>query len=396
MQHTPSENLQQNQTPLGNLLPPETKTAESANNPALFYTQEDDDIELHLPTNDSFNAQEAPFVLPFQSSTPIPTITPVKASATQGAMGQPSSDGTIQKHSLRLLKFLLIGGVVFFTMIGGGILLFAQSAPTPKPAMQATKTTIKHPTTKSPIAPGVSTQKKTTAPSPTGHPSPAPQPSQGTQNQGQTTPTANLPTPDTVPSAQRLSDLGWTQAGLSASDAIEALRTATTFTDREMSYDYRAIGTLAHHSGTLTSAFFLFTPGGQTRFAQNDVRVINNVLYEKIAQGKIIHQVVNAQAALVQLQGITVQGQVHLCAWINVSFSLFQSKLDPANGKRIDGLLTNATTGQPNRYQMAVVLVWVAPQNQGPDAPMGGTGWLVNTYALDATSPPILETSPSI
>ena len=389
MQHTPSDNLQQNQAP-------ETKAAEPAPTPPLFYTQEDDDLELHLPANDPLNAQETPFVLPFQSSTPIPTITPMKTSATQRAMESPSSGGTIQKHSLRLLKFLLIGSVVFFTMIGGGILLFAQSAPTPKQTIQATRTTTTHPTTKSSITPGTSTQKKTTATSPMGHPSPAPHPSQGTQNQGQTTPSANITTLDAVPSAQRLSDLGWTQAGLSAGDAIEALRTATTFTDREMSYDYRAIGTLAHHSGTLTGALFLLTSGGQVRFAQNDVRVINNTLYEKIAQGQIIRQVVNAQAALVQLQGITVQGQVHLCAWITVSFSLFQSKLDPASGKRIDGLLANATTGQPNRYQMAVVLVWVTPQHQGPDAPMGGTGWLVNTYALDATSPPILETNPSI
>ncbi len=141
---------------------------------------------------------------------------------------------------------------------------------------------------------------------------------------------------------------------------------------------------------------FLPTPGGQVRFARNDVRVINNVLYEKVANEKMIQQVVNAQATLIQLQGITVQGRVHLCAWIDVSFSLFQSKIDPASSQRIEGLLHNPATGQPTTYQMAVVLVWVAPQNQGPAAPMGGTGWLVNTYALDATSPPTLETAPSL
>jgi hypothetical protein len=91
--------------------------------------------------------------------------------------------------------------------------------------------------------------------------------------------------------------------------------------------------------------------GGQVRFANNDVRVINNVLYEKIASEKLIHQVVNAQATLVQLQGIAVQGRVHFCAWITVSFSLFQSRIDPASGQRTEGLLHNPATGQPTIYQ---------------------------------------------
>jgi hypothetical protein len=67
-------------------------------------------------------------------------------------------------------------------------------------------------------------------------------------------------------------------------------------------YDYRNIGTLAVHSGTLTDSTFLLTPGGKIRFVQNDVRMINNVLYTKISNGKIIQQVVNAQASLVQFQ----------------------------------------------------------------------------------------------
>src|SRR3989449_7873397 len=41
------------------------------------------------------------------------------------------------------------------------------------------------------------------------------------------------------PSAQTLQQLGWTGAGLSTGDSLEAERTAWTFTDREMSLDYR-------------------------------------------------------------------------------------------------------------------------------------------------------------
>ncbi len=264
------ENPQQNQTtftPSGSMAegtrPPHTKAAEPANNPSLFYTQEDD-LDLRLPENEHQDAQEAPFVLPFQSSTAMPTVTHLDTSDAQGAMGAPPAGRNTQQRSLRLLKFLLIGGVVFFTMIGGGLLLFAQSAPSANTAqqqgMQASRTTTMHSATMPLITPGASTQKKTTvsAAPPTRQSTPASQPPQS--NQVPTTSGVSSPTPRIIPSAQRLSDLGWTQAGLSAGDAIEALRTATTFTDREMSYDYRNIGTLTTHSGTLIGARFLADP----------------------------------------------------------------------------------------------------------------------------------------
>jgi hypothetical protein len=190
--------------------------------------------------------------------------------------------------------------------------------------------------------------------------------------------------------------MGWTQAGLSQGDAIEALRTATTFTDREMSYDYRAIGTQTHHGGTLTASTFLLTPGGQVRFMQNDVRAINNTLYNKILNEQIIQQVVNAQPTLVQFQSVQVQGQSHLFAWVHVSFAFFRSTRDPASGHRMEGLDTDPTTGQPRRHTMTVVLVWTPLQNQGSNAPMGGTGWLVNVYSLDATTLPPIATDPSV
>jgi hypothetical protein len=314
---------------------------------------------------------------------------------------------------LRLLKFLLIGGVVFFTMIGGGILLFAQSAPAPSSgqAMHATTTTPTHPATKLPVTTArASTQKTTTVPIPRATPvimpttppmiptptavptiPPTASASQPTQNKGEAAEGTT-----TLPSAQLLSVLGWTQAGLSTGDAVEALRTGTSFTDREMSYDYRAIGTQAHHSGTLTSSVFLLTPGGKSRFPLHDIRAVNNVLFTQIQTNQIIQQVVNAQAMLVRFQVVQEQGQPVMVAWVNVSFELFQSMVNPATGQRTEGLQLDSTSGTPLIHQMAVVLVRVAPQNQGANAPMGGTGWLVNTYARDAQTLPPLETQPSI
>ncbi len=163
-----------------------------------------------------------------------------------------------------------------------------------------------------------------------------------------------------------------------------------------MSYDYRNIGTPAKHGGTLTGSTFLLTPGGKKRFAQNDVRLINNVLYDKIRKGKIIQQVVNEQPSLVQFQAIQVQGQQRKFAWVTVAFELFQSKIDPASGKRAESLELDPTTGQPVIYHLAVVLVRVSPQNQGVNAPMGGTGWLVDTYALDTNTLPAIATHPSL
>ncbi|GCE22246.1 hypothetical protein KDK_60460 [Dictyobacter kobayashii] len=163
-----------------------------------------------------------------------------------------------------------------------------------------------------------------------------------------------------------------------------------------MSYDYRNIGTPTNHSGTLTGAMFLLTPGGQVRFIHNDVRMINNALYDKVHAGKIIQQVVNAQPSLVQFQIVEVQGQQHKFAWINVAFELLQSKIDPASGKRVERIQVDPATGQPILNHMAVVLVRISPQTQGANAPMGGTGWLVDTYELDTNTLPAIATDPSL
>jgi hypothetical protein len=104
----------------------------------------------------------------------------------------------------------------------------------------------------------------------------------------------------------------------------------------------------------------------------------------------------NAHPTLVQFQTLQIQGQPHTFAWMNVAFELFQSKIDPASGTRVEHLELNPTTGQPILHTMTVVLLRVLPQSQGIHAPMGGTGWLVNTYALDAQTLPLVETNPSL
>ena len=190
----------------------------------------------------------------------------------------------------------------------------------------------------------------------------------------QTTPQIDL-----VPSAQTLQQLGWTGAGLSAGDALEAERTAWTFTDREMSLDYRNVGTQAQHGGTFTAAVFLLTPNARARFFQNDVRTINDVLFDRVQKQQLIQEVVNAQPRLVQFQ---VQGQQEF-AWVDVSFQLWQSQLNPQTGQRAEGLELDPATHGPRVHHMIVLLLRVIPGTQGANAPMGGTGWLVNTYALD-------------
>jgi hypothetical protein len=110
----------------------------------------------------------------------------------------------------------------------------------------------------------------------------------------------------------------------------------------------------------------------------------------------MLQQVINAQPALIRFQVVQIQGQPHKFAWVNVYFKLFQSKIDPASGKRVEQLERDPIKGQPFIHTMTVVLVRQSPQSQGPNAPMGGTGWLVNTYALDANGLPAIATDPSL
>jgi len=178
---------------------------------------------------------------------------------------------------------------------------------------------------------------------------------------------------------------GWTTAGLTMGDGIFAERTAMTFTDREMGLDFRNVGTRGQHGGTFTAATFILTPGGRERFAQNDVRAVNNVLFDKVAATQLVQAAVNATPNLVQFQ---VQGQQEF-AWVDVSYTLFQSKIDPnaTSQQRAEGLEMDPVTAQPRVHHMSVLLVRVTPGTQGTNAPMGGSGWLVSDYGVDLGAP---------
>jgi hypothetical protein len=95
---------------------------------------------------------------------------------------------------------------------------------------------------------------------------------------------------------------------------------------------------------------------------------------------KLIRLVVNPQPRLVKF---AQQGQQQF-AWVDVAFQLWQSQVDPHNPQqRIEGKELDPATKQPRIFHMMVLLLHIAPQDAGNNPAMGGTGWLVSTYALD-------------
>ncbi len=125
---------------------------------------------------------------------------------------------------------------------------------------------------------------------------------------------------------------------------------------------------------------FLLTPAARIRFEQNDLRAANNVLFDSVQQRQLIQLVINAQPHLVKFQ---MQGQQQF-AWVDVSFQLWQSQLDPQHpGQRIEGQEIDPTTKKPRGHHMVVLLLRVQPGTQAINPPMGETGWLVSNYALD-------------
>jgi hypothetical protein len=299
------------------------------------------------------------FVVPFQQSGPLPAANPQPAGASTNQAGTPA-----QSHATRrrfpILRVALISTLIVLAVGFLALSVFAQPA-------SHLATVPKNPTQ------GPTATHTMPAARPTAARRRTPTPTMTTA-----TPQAT-PQSDWVPSTQTLQQLGWTGAGLSTGDALEAERTAWTFTDREMSLDYRNAGTQAQHSGTFTAAVFLLTPNARVRFFQNDVRAINNALFDRVQQQHLMQEVVNAQPRLVQFQ---VQGQQQF-AWVDVAFQLWQSRLDPQTGSRAEGLEIDPAAHGPRVHHMIVLLLRVTPGTQGTNAPMGGTGWLVSTYALD-------------
>jgi hypothetical protein len=322
---------------------------------------EHDDLPGDALLADEAAGWSAQFVVPFQQSGPLPVVNPQTARASTNQAGIPVQ-GRATPRRFPILKVGLISTIIVLAVGFLALSVFAQ------PASHLT-TLSKNPTQGSP-ATHTTVAAKTT------------RPLQRTLTPtiGTTTPQAT-PQNNWVPSAQTLQQLGWTGAGLSTGDALEAERTAWTFTDREMSLDYRNVGTQAQHGGTFTASVFLLTPNARTRFFQNDVRVINNALFDRVQQQQLIQEAVIAQPRLVQFQ---VQGQQQF-AWVDVSFQLWQSRLDPQTGSRAEGLELDPATHRPRGHHMIVLLLRVTPGTQETNAPMGGTGWLVSTYALDPT-----------
>jgi hypothetical protein len=375
--------------------------ARPENKASLFYTQDgDDDVDLNLPSlgdQDQPANQSSPFVLPFQNSAPMPTVAAMPAQSAPGSMGtvpSPSSPpvtGKTRWSVFPIVKNFLISGVVLITVLGVSLFVFAQSVTSSGPT-QTNRTTGASTASASHVVQGTPAKTKTPIVKSTPRTTASSSASQehGTQATG-------ISPSSRIPSTQLLSQIGWTQAGLTQADAIEAIRTAATFTDREMSLDYRNMGTPQQHGGTLTSSTFLLTPGGLIRFLHNDKRAINNAFYNQLKADQMTQQVVSTQApALVQVQTVQVQGKMHQFAWVNVPFELFQSKRNPTTGQDTEDFERDSTTGQPLTHHLIVLLERISPQNQGVNAPMGGTGWLVNTYALDTNTLPAIATSPSL
>jgi hypothetical protein len=320
---------------------------------------EHDDFPEDALLEDEAAGWNTQFVVPFQQSGPMPAVNPQTARAHTNQAAAPAQ-GRATPRRFPIFKVALISTLIVLAVGFLAFSVFAQPVP-------HLTTAIKKPTQgplvthTTPTAKPTRTVPRTTTPT-------------------MTTVTAQATPPsDWVPSVLTLQQLGWTGAGLSTSDALEAERTAWTFTDREMSLDYRNAGTRAQHGGTFTAAVFLLTPHARTRFVTNDVRAFNNVLFDRVQQQHLIQQVVNAQPHLVRFQ---VQSPQQF-AWVDVAFQLWQSRLDQQTGSRVEGLELDPATHGPRVHHMLVLLLRVTPGTQGTNAPMGGTGWLVSTYALD-------------
>jgi hypothetical protein len=325
-------------------------------------SNEHDDFPEDALLEDEAAGWSAQFVVPFQQSGPMPAVDPQAARTSTNGAGT-SAQGRTTPRRFPILKVALISTLIMLAVGFLALSVFAQ------PATHLTTTVKNTPQGASVIHTTITVRPTRTV--------------QRTPILTMTTATAQVPPQSTwVPSTQMLQQLGWTGAGLSTGDALEAERTAWTFTDREMSLDYRNVGTRTQHGGTFTAAVFLLTTNARARFFASDFRVINNVLFDRVQQQHLMREVVNAQGRLVQFQ---VQGQQEF-AWVDVSFQLWQSRLDPQTGSRAEGLEVDPATRGPRIHHMIVLLLRATPGTQGTNAPMGGTGWLVSTYVLDPVS----------
>ncbi len=191
-------------------------------------SNEHDDFPEDALLEDEAAGWSAQFVVPFQQSGPLPAVNPQTARTSTNGAGTPVQGRTTPRR-FPILKVALISTLIVLVVGFLSLSVFAQ------PATHLT-TAAKNPRQ----GPPETRTAPTARPSRTVQKTPTPTMTTATP---QTTPQI-----DWVPSAQTLQQLGWTGAGLSAGDALEAERTAWTFTDREMSLDYRNYSKVCQNS----------------------------------------------------------------------------------------------------------------------------------------------------
>jgi hypothetical protein len=316
-------------------------------------SEEEEDQSFYV-FNDEQPGAGIPFAVPFQISQPMPpAFAPAQPAGQTSAAPPPPTLSPAKTGRQFPLSLPIIGIVVCLVVIVGLLVMSALAQTTPPLQTQEARSSQTQPSV------GASGKQQ-----PAVKPSPAPTaPARnGTKGQGQ-----GQASTDWVP--QQL-PAGWTNAGLQMGDALQAIRTAVTFTDREMSLDYRSVGTRNNHGGTFTAATFIMTPAAMLRFQQNDVRAINNTLFDMVVNAQLIRLVVDPQPQLVKF---AQQGQQQF-AWVDVSFQLWQSQVDPNNPQqRIEGKELDPATKQPRIHHMIVLLLRVPQQDEGANPPMGGT-----------------------
>lgn len=334
---------------------PKLSEEEVSNSQSFYFEEEQHDLETA-------------FVAPFQLSGAVP-LAFGSAQASGQATSIPSASSTSSAKTRRRLRLSLpmIAIIVCVAVILGLLAMNALAQPT-QPlqthgagSSQAIQTV------------GVQGNQKS------GAKVPSPVPTTGTNGQapGQITPSW---VPQSLPNE-------WTNVGLSTGDAVQALRTATTFTDREMSLDYRSVGTRAHHAGSFTAAVFLLTPAAQQRFQTNDVRASDNRLFDMVVSTKLLRLVIDPLPKLIKF---AAQGQQQF-AWVDVQFLLWQSQIDSQTGQIQQGVQLDPATNQPRVHHLMVLLLRVPTRNAGTNPAMGGTGWLVSNYGLDLPNGTFLE-----
>ncbi len=295
-----------------------------------------------------------PFIAPFQLSNAMPIVSTHAQQSGQSSASLATPAHAKQSGKKRHFSLTMIAILVCVVVIVGMLIMNVLVQTTPPLQLHTNGTS---PLIQTPTRMGTSVS------TPTGQ----------SQGQGRLTPSSL----DWVP--QQLPD-GWANAGLMMGDDLQALRTAIAFNDREMSLDYRSVGTRDHHAGTFIAATFILTPAAKQRFEHNDVRMMNNVLFDQVVTTKLIRVVINPQPQVVKF---AQQGQQQF-TWVDVSFQIWQSQIDPHHqGQRIEGKDRDSATNQPRIHHLVALLLRVPPEAAGANPAMGGTGWLVSNYALD-------------